>query len=105
MQRRFAELRITGLDDLTRVLPFGENKQVTFLRSHIATGLIFLRRSEPPRRQERSGGERRQKKRTSRLLRTLHLSSRAPLRTSIPVMSTQTSADRSVACQTYCRMR
>jgi hypothetical protein len=38
------------LDDFTLMLRLGENEQVTFLRSLITAGLIFLRRSEtyPP---------------------------------------------------------
>jgi hypothetical protein len=58
MQRRFAELRITGLDDLTCVLAFCENKHVAFLRSLITAVLILLRRTGPACRQARSGERR-----------------------------------------------
>src|SRR5262245_40246021 len=81
MHRRSAERQFTRLEDFTLMVPFGENKQVTLLRSLITGGLIFLRCSGPARREERSGGTRRQKKRASRLLQTPHLSSQVPPRT------------------------
>ena len=73
MNRRIARLQIGGFDDGARLRPFGENKQVAFLRSLIAAGLVVIVGRSPSRPERGADGKRRQNKRASCWFPTLHL--------------------------------